>query len=144
MWDLERFVFAQQVNYERALREIRSGKKQSHWMWYIFPQVRGLGASSMSWKYGLEGLEEARAYLAHPILGQRLLDCCEAVLRTASNDPWEVFGSPDDQKFRSCLTLFALADPSVPVFEKLLDKFYGGEKDLKTLQILEHKISQIR
>ena len=92
MWDLERFVLAQQVNYEDALREMRCGRKQTHWMWYIFPQLRGLGRSAMSMRYGLDGLEEARAYLAHPVLGPRLLECCEAVLKADSNDPWEVFG----------------------------------------------------
>lgn len=139
MWDLERFVLAQWVNYEDALREMRCGRKQTHWMWYIFPQLRGLGRSAMSMRYGLDGLEEARAYLAHPVLGPRLLECCEAVLKADSNDPWEVFGSPDDLKFCSCLTLFALAAPSVLIFEQLLDKFYGGQKDLRTIQILNRK-----
>ena len=139
MWDLERFVLAQQVNCEDALREMRCGRKQTHWMWYIFPQLRGLGRSAMSMRYGLDGLEEARAYLAHPVLGPRLLECCEAVLKADSNDPWEVFGSPDNLKFCSCLTLFALAAPSVPFFEQLLDKFYGGQKDLRTIQILSRK-----
>lgn len=139
MWDLERFVLAQQVNYEDALREMRCGRKQTHWMWYIFPQLRGLGRSVMSMQYGLDGLEEARAYLAHPVLGPRLLECCEAVLKADSNDPWEVFGSPDDLKFCSCLTLLALAAPSVPIFEQLLDKFYGGQKDLRTIQILNRR-----
>lgn len=139
MWDLERFVLAQQVNCEDALREMRCGRKQTHWMWYIFPQLRGLGRSAMSMRYGLDGLEEARAYLAHPVLGPRLLECCEAVLKADSNDPWEVFGSPDNLKFCSCLTLFALAAPSVPIFEQLLDKFYGGQKDLRTIQVLSRK-----
>lgn len=139
MWNLERFVLAQQVNYEDALREMRCGRKQTHWMWYIFPQLRGLGQSAMSMRYGLDCLEEARAYLAHPVLGPQLLKCCEAVLKADSNDPWEVFGSPDDLKFRSCLTLFALAAPSVPIFEQLLDKFYGDQKDLRTIQILNRR-----
>ena len=139
MWDLERFVLAQRVNYEDTLREMHCGRKQTHWMWYIFPQLRGLWRSAMSMRYGLDGLEEARAYLAHPALGPRLLECCEAVLKADSNDPWEVFGSPDDLKFCSCLTLFALAAPSVPIFEQLLDKFYGGQKDLRTIQILNRK-----
>ena len=137
MWNLERFVFAQQRNYGDALRELRSGKKRSHWIWYVFPQIRGLGDSFMSRKYALSGLEEARAYLAHPVLGPRLLECCQAVLSIPSGDPWAVFGSPDDMKFRSCLTLFALAQPSQPVFEELLDKFYDGQKDPCTIQILE-------
>lgn len=137
MWNLERFVLAQQRNYGDALRELRSGKKRSHWIWYVFPQIRGLGDSFMSRKYALSGLEEARAYLAHPVLGLRLLECCQVVLAIPTNDPWEVFGSPDDMKFRSCLTLFALAEPSRPIFEELLDKFYEGQKDLRTIQSLE-------
>lgn len=137
MWNLERFVLVQQRNYGDALRELRSGKKRSHWIWYVFPQIRGLGDSFMSRKYALSGLEEARAYLAHPVLGPRLLECCQAVLAIPSGDPWAVFGSPDDMKFRSCLTLFALAQPSQPIFEELLDKFYDGRKDPRTIQILE-------
>lgn len=136
MWDLERFVAAQQADYDRALGELRRGRKQSHWMWYVFPQVQGLGSSFMSRKYALSGLEEARTYLAHPILGGRLLECCQAVLEADSNNPREIFGSPDDLKFRSCLTLFALADPSVTIFGKLLERFYGGKKDPRTLEIL--------
>lgn len=138
MWDLDRFVAAQQADYERALGELRRGRKQSHWMWYIFPQVQGLGHSFMSRRYALSGVEEARAYLAHPVLGPRLLECCRAALETGSSNPREVFGTPDDLKFRSCLTLFALADPAEPVFAELLDKFYGGKKDPQTLDILKH------
>ncbi len=138
MWDLDRFVAAQQADYERALGELRRGRKQSHWMWYIFPQVQGLGHSFMSRRYALSGVEEARAYLAHPVLGPRLLECCRAALETGSSTPREVFGTPDDLKFRSCLTLFALADPAEPVFAELLDKFYGGKKDPQTLDILKH------
>lgn len=137
MWDLDRFVAAQQADYQRALGELRRGRKQSHWMWYIFPQVEGLGHSLMSRRYALSGVEEARAYLAHPVLGPRLLECCRAALETASSNPREVFGTPDDLKFRSCLTLFALADPAEPVFGALLDKFYGGKKDPQTLDILK-------
>lgn len=137
MWNLERFVLAQQRNYADALREMQNGKKQSHWMWYIFPQIQGLGSSHMSRKYALSGREEARAYLAHPVLGPRLLECCRAALEIPTSDPWEVFGSPDDMKFCSCLTLFALTEPSLPVFEELLDKFYAGKKDPRTIRILE-------
>lgn len=137
MWDLDRFVAAQQADYQRALGELRRGRKQSHWMWYIFPQVQGLGHSLMSRRYALSGVEEARAYLAHPVLGPRLLECCRAVLEAGSSNPREVFGTPDDLKFRSCLTLFALADPAEPVFAELLDKFYGGKKDPQTLDILK-------
>lgn len=137
MWDLDRFVAAQQADYQRALGELRRGRKQSHWMWYIFPQVQGLGHSLMSRRYALSGVEEARAYLAHPVLGPRLLECCRAALETSSSNPREVFGTPDDLKFRSCLTLFALADPAEPVFGALLDKFYGGKKDPQTLDILK-------
>ena len=94
MWDLDRFVAAQQADYERALGELRRGRKQSHWMWYIFPQVQGLGHSFMSRRYALSGVEEARAYLAHPVLGPRLLECCRAALETGSSNPREVFGTP--------------------------------------------------
>lgn len=137
MWNLERFVLAQQRNYADELREMQNGKKESHWIWYVFPQIRGLGSSHMSQKYALSGLEEARAYLAHPVLEPQLLECCQAALEIPTNDPREVFGFPDDVKFCSCLTLFALAEPSRPIFEELLDKFYDGKKDPRTIRILE-------
>ena len=133
--DLNRFVQAQAGVYERALAEIRRGEKRSHWIWYIFPQIDGLGFSSMSKRYAIKGLEEAKAYLEHPILGPRLLECAEAVMRVEGRSANEIFGSPDDLKLRSCATLFACVSPPGSVFERVLAKYYGGEQDAKTLRL---------
>ena len=136
-YDLNRFVQAQQDDHEQALAEIRSGRKRSHWMWYIFPQLHGLGFSSTAQYYAIKSIEEARAYLAHPILGPRLLQCAEAVVGVEGRSATEIFGSPDDLKLRSCATLFASVSPAGSVFDRLLEKYYGGERDVKTLQLLE-------
>jgi uncharacterized protein (DUF1810 family) len=133
---LERFVEAQEGIYARALAELRAGKKRSHWMWFIFPQIAGLGHSAMAQMYALASLDEAKAYLAHPLLGPRLRECCEAVLAVDGKSAHAIFGSPDDLKFRSSLTLFAEAAPSATVFSDLLRKYYSGEADLLTLQKL--------
>src|SRR5690242_4896170 len=122
--DLRRFVQAQEDDYEQALSEIKSGRKQSHWMWYVFPQFEGLGFSSMSQRYAITSLAEATAYLAHPILGPRLVACAEAALRIEGRTAREVFGSPDDMKLRSCATLFACVSPPGSVFHQLLDKYF--------------------
>jgi len=135
-FDLERFVRAQAANYDEALAEIRGGEKQTHWMWYVFPQLDGLGFSPTARLYGIKGAAEARAYLAHPVLGPRLRECCEAALAVEGKSANEIFGSPDDLKFRSCATLFAVAAPDEPVFGKLLKKYYGGRRDEKTLRLL--------
>jgi uncharacterized protein (DUF1810 family) len=135
-FDLNRFLKAQANVYERALAEIRRGDKRSHWMWYIFPQIEGLGFSSMSKRYAINGLDEARAYLEHPVLGPRLLECAEAVMVVEGRPANEIFGSPDDMKLRSCATLFACVSPPWSVFERLLAKYYGGERDAKTLRLL--------
>jgi uncharacterized protein (DUF1810 family) len=135
-YDLKRFVRAQEADYERALSEIRSGRKRSHWMWYIFPQIDGLAFSSTSKYYSIKSVEEAKAYLDHPILGPRLLECAEAVIRVEGRSATEIFGSPDDLKLRSCATLFAAVLPPGSVFERLLGKYYRGEPDEKTLQRL--------
>ena len=135
--DLGRFVSAQANDYERALAEIRAGKKRSHWIWYIFPQIEGLGYSSMSHRYSIKSLEEARAYLAHPLLGRRLVECAEAALSVEGRSASEIFGSPDDMKLKSCATLFAKVTPPDSVFARLLDRFFEGEHDGKTLQLLE-------
>ena len=111
MSNLNRFLQAQSYQYETALKEIQNGRKQGHWMWYIFPQLRGLGQSSMAWEYGIADLGEAKAYLAHPILGVRLLEICNAALNTSSNNAVEVFGFPDNLKLKSSMTLFEAADP---------------------------------
>lgn len=132
-YDLERFKRAQARDYDIALREIRSGRKRSHWMWYIFPQVRGLGHSSMADYYGLDGREEARAYLADPMLGPRLLAISEALLELEDKDAARIFGFPDVLKLRSCMTLFAAVSEEGSVFHRVLDAYYHGEKDKLTM-----------
>lgn len=135
IFDLSRFISAQTYDYDRALTEIRSGRKRSHWMWYIFPQLRSLGRSDTARLYGISGLEEAKAYMADPVLGPRLIQISEALLTLETNDPHSVFGSPDDMKLRSCMTLFACAAPDEPVFRQVLNKFYGGQGDPLTLAV---------
>lgn len=131
---LERFVVAQERMYPRALEEVRNGRKMTHWIWYIFPQLKGLGHSNNSQYYGLNGIEEARAYLAHPILGARLREITAVVLE-ADKDVEEIFGVIDTIKLRSCMTLFAEIDET-DLFTKVLEKHFEGEKDKKTLQLL--------
>jgi uncharacterized protein (DUF1810 family) len=123
-YDLSRFVQAQEGDYERALAELRSGRKRTHWMWYIFPQLDGLAFSATSKRYAIKSVEEAQAYLAHPILGPRLRQCVEAVLRIEGYSATAIFGSPDDLKLRSCATLFALVSPPGSVFHRLLNTYY--------------------
>ena len=135
-YDLSRFVQAQQGDFERALAEIRGGRKRTHWMWYIFPQLDGLALSPTSKHYAIKSLHEARAYLDHPILGPRLRECAEAVLRVEGRSAREIFGSPDDLKLRSCATLFAYVSPPGSVFDCLLTKYYQGRRDDKTLDLL--------
>ena len=130
--DLQRFVDAQAPVIDQVLEELRAGRKRSHWMWFVFPQLRGLGASSMAQHYGIASLEEARAYLAHPVLGPRLRQCCALMLAVPGRGAHEILGSPDDLKFRSCLTLFALAAPQEPVFGAALQRFYEGQPDPRT------------
>lgn len=133
---LDRFLKAQEDDYEFALAEIRAGEKRSHWIWYIFPQIDVLAFSSTSKYYAIKSLEEARAYLAHPILGQRLLACMEALLEVRDRSAAEIFGFPDDLKVRSCATLFAQAAVAPSIFDRVLDKYYGGERDPRTLALL--------
>lgn len=135
-YNLKRFLDAQAISYERALGELKAGRKRSHWMWYIFPQYRGLGLSFTSKCYAIHNLAEARAYLAHPVLGDRLRECTTTVLQIARRSAREIFGSPDDLKFRSCATLFAVASPADGVFVQALERFYDGERDPKTLELL--------
>ena len=137
--DLERFVEAQSWNYEVAVAELRAGKKRSHWMWYIFPQMRGLGRSSMAEMYGIAGLDEARRYLEHEILGKRLREVCEAILGLSTDDAHKVFGDIDSLKLKSSMTMFDLVS-SDDIFARVLDKYYGGERDNKTLKLLEGQI----
>jgi uncharacterized protein (DUF1810 family) len=138
-YQLSRFLEAQEGDFDRALAEIRSGRKRSHWIWYIFPQIDGLGSSSTSRHYAIKSLEEAKAYLAHPVLGPRLLECAEAVLGARGRSAHDIFGSPDDLKVRSCATLFAQVSPAGSVFERLLTKYYDGKPDELTLDLLGNK-----
>ena len=136
MYDLERFYKAQEYDYETALLEIRNGRKESHWMWYIFPQVSGLGRSTMAEYYAIRSREEAKVYIEDPVLGKRLIEISQALLQVDSDDAEEVMGWPDNLKLRSCMTLFAEVAPEQPVFRSVLEKFYDGEMDGKTLDIL--------
>lgn len=134
-YDLDRFLRAQEGDYAPALAEIESGRKRSHWMWYVFPQFDGLGFSATAKQYSIKSVAEAKAYLAHPILGARLLECAEAVMLVEGRSAREIFGSPDDLKLKSCATLFAALLPPGSVFDRLLGKYYGGERDHRTLQL---------
>ena len=134
-YDLERFVAAQASNYEDALAELRGGKKRTHWMWYVFPQIEGLGGSAMAHRYSIKSEAEARAYLAHPILGPRLLDCASAVLETTGRTAHDIFGSPDDMKLHSSATLFATVSDD-PIYQQILDKYFAGKPDEKTIELL--------
>ncbi|WP_373505734.1 DUF1810 domain-containing protein [Aestuariivirga sp.] len=136
VFDLDRFLKAQESVFETALVELHAGAKQSHRMWFVFPQLRGLGRSSLAQRYGISGLEEARAYLAHPILGLRLRRCVEAVLGVPDRSLRQIFGSPDDIKFRSSMTLFALADGGEPLFQEALDCYCDGIMDPRTVELL--------
>src|SRR5213075_2588945 len=123
-------------DYARALGEIRGGQKRTHWMWYIFPQLDGLAHSSTSKHFSIKSAEEAKAYLAHPVLGLRLLECVEALLRLEGRSAGDIFGYPDDLKLKSCATLFAAVSPAGSVFGRLLEKYYAGGRDDKTLQMI--------
>ena len=135
-YDLNRFLTAQEQDYAQALAEIRAGRKRSHWIWYIFPQLRGLGYSYNAEYYGLADAEEARRYLAHPVLGARLREITEALLELPESDPIRVMGRPDDLKLCSSMTLFEYVSVQDSVFGKVLDKYYGGRRDAATLQLL--------
>ena len=134
--NLSRFVKAQEIDYATALAEVKNGRKDSHWMWYIFPQFDGLGFSATSKRYSIKSIGEAEAYLKHPVLGKRLAECAEAALGVEGRSALEIFGSPDDAKLRSCATLFACVSPAGSVFERLLDKYFRGRRDGKTLRLL--------
>ena len=133
---LNRFVEAQAGAYEQALAELREGRKRSHWMWFVFPQIAGLGSSPMARLYAIRSLAEARAYLAHPLLGERLLACTRAVNAWEGRSANAIFGAPDDVKFRSCMTLFGRADPGRPDFAQALAAFFEGRPDPLTLERL--------
>ena len=133
---LERFIEPQEQDYEQALKEIRNGRKVSHWIWYIFPQLRGLGKSYMSDYYGIRDLDEAKAFLQDPYLGKHLQKISEALLNLDNDNATQIMGRPDDMKLKSSMTLFACADQENAVFEKVLEKFYNGHKDGRTLKML--------
>jgi len=137
--DLDRFIEAQEESYPAALAELEEGAKQTHWMWFIFPQLRGLGKSSTAQFYGLADRAEAQAYLEHSVLGDRLRNCTHAILRHAkARSAREILGSPDDLKFRSCMTLFAVVAPHEPLWAHALDAFFAGQRDPLTLKLLRN------
>ena len=133
---LDHFVAAQDRVYEQVLAELRAGRKETHWMWFIFPQLRALGRSPMAQKFGLADLHAARAYTFHPILGPRLVECTGLVNRVSGRTAHEIFGNPDDLKFCSSMTLFAHADPQEPAYREALEKYYDGMEDRLTLDLL--------
>jgi uncharacterized protein (DUF1810 family) len=138
--NLQRFKTAQERDYETALAEIKSGRKKGHWMWYIFPQIAGLGMTEMSRNYAINDIKEAGDFLMDRELGLRLTTICKALLELQTNDPHEIFGSPDDLKLKSSMTLFDAVPATFPVFSQVLDKFYNGKRDEKTLEILGIKL----
>lgn len=136
-YDLTRFLTAQEKAYAVALQEIKSGRKQSHWMWYIFPQFAGLGISETSRFYAINSLPEARAYLCHSVLGSRLKEICQALLRLNQTNPGLIFGYPDNLKLLSCMTLFSFIDESQEqVFKKVIDQYFNGKRDERTLRLI--------
>lgn len=134
---LQRFLDAQEDDYAIALREMRHGYKYSHWMWYIFPQISGLGFSRTAQYFEIKNIDETKEYINHPILGKRLIEISQVLLKIESNDAREVMGYPDDLKLKSCMTLFSIVAPEEKVFKQVLDKFFCGEFDEKTIEILE-------
>lgn len=135
--NLQRFLDAQDQTYDTALAEIRNGHKESHWMWYIFPQLLGLGFSDIAKFYGIRGLQEANAYFSHPVLGPRLLEVTNSVMQIPGKSATQIFGVPDDVKFRSCMTLFALTDNADPIFNTAVEKYFNGLQDEYTLDLLQ-------
>ena len=135
-FDLQRFVDAQAPVYEGVRAELRRGRKTSHWMWFVFPQLARLGRSATAQHYAIASLDEARAYLRHAVLGPRLVECTRLVNAVAGRSAGEIFGGPDDLKFRSSMTLFSRANPAEPVFSEALEKFFGGAADPRTLELL--------
>jgi uncharacterized protein (DUF1810 family) len=134
-FNLRRFVDAQSAVMGDVIDELAQGRKRSHWMWFVFPQLAALGQSPTAKRYGILSLAEARAYLEHPVLGERLRNCCRLLLQLEGRTAHEIFGSPDDLKLRSCLTLFMLADPTEPLYSQCLDKYYQGAMDPRTISL---------
>ncbi len=135
-FNLERFVKAQAQVFQQVTSELKAGRKMSHWMWFVFPQIRGLGQSPTSIKYAIAGLDEARVYLAHPVLGPRLRECTRLVLLLENRSAVEIFGRPDDMKFRSCMTLFAQVSRDEDIFARALERYFRGVPDRMTLDRL--------
>lgn len=133
---LEEFVAVQEDHYDRALAEISHGKKSSHWMWFIFPQIRGLGHSPMSIRYSIENVAEAEIYLAHPVLGPRLVEISQQLLEIGGKSAHDIFGSPDDMKLSSCMTLFSLIEGAPDIFQQVLNKYFNGRPDVRTLTLI--------
>lgn len=134
---LDRFLDAQASEYQSALRELRAGRKRGHWMWYVFPQMRGLGQTEASWRFGICNADEAKRYMNHPVLGQRLIECTRAVLSFKHLRLGDIFPPPDDLKFGSCMTLFALQDSAPPEFQSAIAAFLGGRMDARTIALLQ-------
>ena len=141
-FNLHRFVEAQDPVYERVLAELRRGRKTSHWMWFVFPQISGLGVSGMSRRFSISSLAEARAYFRHPILGPRLVECAQLVIAVQGKTVYDILGSPDDLKFRSCMTLFSRAAEDPGVFGQALNKYFSGEPDALTLERIRESRDQ--
>lgn len=135
-FDLQRFVVAQDRVYDQVRAELAAGAKTSHWMWFVFPQLQGLGRSGTARHYGIASMAEAEVYLQHPVLGARLRECCSLVLAIEGKTALQIFGSTDALKLRSCLTLFEQVAPHEPLFSRLLDQYYVGERDIATLRLL--------
>jgi len=136
-FDSERFITAQESQYPNALRELKNGRKESHWMWFVFPQLDGLGTSPLSKKYAIKSRDEAIAFLQHSVLGNRLVTATEALFQIEGKSAFEIMGSPDDIKLKSCMTLFALVSEEGNVFQRILNKYFGGEMDKRTINLLD-------
>ncbi len=136
-FELTRFISAQEMVYSRVISELRNGRKRTHWMWFIFPQIDGLGNSSTTKRYAIKSIKEAEQYLNHPILGKRLKECAEAILAIEGRSISEIFGYPDDLKLKSSVTLFSSLADSHPIFSSIIDKYFNGEQDIRTIKILE-------
>ncbi len=136
-YNLERFVLRHKETYETAINELKKGKKQSHWMWWIFPQIYGFGLSQNTKDYSIKSREEARAFLDHPYLGKNLRDICKVLLEMKSSDAYYVFGFPDEMKFRSSMTLFSEIAPEEEIFDKIIQKFFKGQKDVRSVEIIK-------
>ena len=140
-FNLQRFIEAQEAVYQAVMEELGRGKKSSHWMWFIFPQITGLGYSATAQRFAIRSLQEGRAYLDHPVLGERLINCTRLVNEVKGRSAGQIFGHPDELKFRSSMTLFNAIDDSVMAFTQALDRYFGGEPDPLTLDILGQQAS---